>query len=591
MTTINANNFVSVNPGVLAAGGSGLVLNGLLLTKSTRVPIGTVMSFPSGPAVASFFGGSSIEAAVAQGGPGLGSGYFGGYDTSTIKPGAMLVAQYNTSNVAAYLRGGSISALALSALQAFNGTLSLTIDGVLQTGNVNLSGATSFTNAAQITEGTLGISGVQHGTGTATIAGNVMTVSAVLTGGTPFAVGDKITGASVTANSFISSFGTGTGGAGTYNLTQASTVAAPETVTSFAPAVSFDSVSGAFVISSGTTGANSTMTLASGIMATDLLLTQAAGAVLSQGAVAAVPATFMNAVISLNRNWVSFMTAFDPDGGVGFVNKLAFSAWTNSQNNRYVYVPFDTDATPTTQNPATASYGAAVTAASYSGTSLQWEPTDQNLVAFVCGSIASINFNQAGGRIAFAYKSQTGLQAGVTTDTAAINLGGNPQVSGDRGNGYNYYGAIATANQSFTDYQRGFVSGPFLWLDTYVNQIALNSDMQLALMTLQQQANSIPFNAAGDGQIEASLKDTIQKYVAFGAIVPGVSLSSSQISQINTAAGGRNIAPTLSNQGWYLLIAPAPTTVRQARGPRAITFFYVDGESVQSFSLSSVVLQ
>jgi hypothetical protein len=589
MTTISANNFVSVNPGVLAAGGSSLVLNGLVLTKSTRVPIGTVMSFASAAAVAAFFGGFSIEASVAGGGVGLGSGYFGGFDTSTIKPGSILFAQYNQAAVSAYLRGGNISALTLTQLQALNGTLNITIDGAPQTGTPNFSGATSFTNAAQITETALGISGASQGTGTATIAGTVMTVSAVLTGGTPFAVGDKITGAGVTAASFIASLGTGTGGAGTYNLTVASAVG-PITVTSLLPAVQFDSVSGAFIINSGTTGAASTIAFATGAMATNMLLTAATGAVLSQGAVAAVPVAFMTALVSVNRNWASFMTAFDPDGGSGFVNKLAFSAWTNSQNNRYVYVPFDTDPTPTTQNPATASYGAAVTAAAYSGTSIQWEPTDLNLAAFVCGSIASINFNQAGGRIEFAYKTQTGLLAGVSTDTAAINLGGNPQVAGDRGNGYNYYGAIATANQSFTDYQRGLISGPFLWLDTYVNQIALNADLQLALMTLMQQVNSIPFNAPGDGQIEASLADTIQKYKTFGAIVPGVVLSSSQISQVNAAAGGRNIAPTLNNQGWYLLITPASPTLRQSRGPRAITFFYCDGGSVQSISLSSVVL-
>lgn len=590
MTTINANLFVADNPSVLAAGGTGLVLNGLVLSKSSRVPIGTVMSFPGGSAVASFFGGTSIEATVAQGGTGKGSGYFGGFDTSTQKPGAILFAQYNTSNVAAYLRGGNISALTLTQLQAFNGTLGVTIDGTPQSASVNLSGATSFTNAAQTIEGDLGISGVQQGTVTATIAASVMTVSAVLTGGAPIAVGDKVTGSSVTANTFVASFGTGTGGAGTYNLTQSSTEATPETMTIFAPAVSFDSVSGAFVIASGTTGASSTLAFATGAMATDLLLTSATGAVLSQGAVAAVPATFMNALVQVNRNWASFMTAFDPDGGSGFANKLAFSAWTNAQNNRYVYVPFDTDASPTVTVPATASYGYALTQANYSGTSLQWEPSDQNLSAFVCGSIASIDFTAAGGRTSFAYRTQTGLSAGVTTDTAAINLGGNPQVAGDRGNGYNYYGAIATANQSFINYQRGLISGPFQWLDTFVNQIALNADLQLDLMNLQAQSNSIPFNAAGDAQIEAAFADTTQKYLSFGAIVPGVTLSSSQITQVNAAAGGKNIAPTISNQGWYVYLATASPSLRQARGPRAITYFYSDGESVQSFSLGTVTL-
>ena len=474
-------------------------------------------------------------------------------------------------------------------MQAFNGTLSVTIDSVLATGTINLSGATSFTNAAQLIEAGLAISGVSEGTFTATIATTVMTVSAVLSGA-PLAVGQKIVGAGVTAESFIASFGTGTGGIGTYNLTQSSTVGAGITVTAFAPAVQYDSVSGAFVINSGTTGTASTITYGSGALATDLLLTQALGAVLSQGAAAAVPGTFMNGIKLVTQNWATFMTAFDPDNGSGFVQKLAFAAWTNAQNDRFAYMVADTDITPTQSVPATASFGYAVAQANYSGTCLLWQSGSTNIAAMACGFVASVNFAQANGRVSFAFKSQTGMVPSVTDETTAINLGGNPQVSGDRGNGYNYYAAIGTANQTFTNFQRGMISGPFMWLDTFINQIWLNSQMQLALTELLVQVNSIPFNSAGDGLIEAALADPIQAALFFGAIAPGVALSSSQIAAVNAAAGGKNIASTLSTQGWYLLITSASSTVRQARGPRAITFFYDDGESVQSISLSSVVV-
>lgn len=591
MATIPADLFVAVNPSVLSAGGSALNLNGLVLTTSSRVPIGAVMSFPDGESVASYFGGTSKEAQIASGGAGLGSGYFGGFDTSTVKPAAILFTQYPLAAVSAYLRGGNVSALTLTQLQAFSGTLGVVIDGTPQSASVNLSGVTSFTNAAQLIETDLAISGVSTGTVTATIAGTVMTVSAVLTGGSPIAVGDKVTGSSVTTGTFVASFGTGTGGAGTYNLTQSVTEATPETMTILKPAVTFDSVSGGFIINSGTTGAASTLAYATGAMATDLLLTQAAGAVLSQGATAAVPATFMNAVKIVTQNWATFMTSFDPDAGSGITQKLAFAAWTNSQNNRFAYMAWDTLAAAATTVPATASLGFAVLQADYSGTCLLWEAGDTNLAAMACGFVASVNFSQAGGRIAFAFKSQTGMTPTVTDEISAVNLGGNPQVAGDRGNSYNYYAAIATANQQFTNFQRGLISGPFLWLDTYVNEIWLTSQLQLALTELLAQANSIPFNSAGDGLIEAALADPIQAALSFGAIAPGITLSSSQIAAVNAAAGGKNIADTLSNQGWYLLISAASPSNRQARGPRALTFFYCDGESVQSISLSSVVLQ
>lgn len=597
MTTISADLFVATNPSVVAAGGTALAMNGLILTQDTRVPIGAVQSFGSGPVVSSFFGSSSIMSRVANGGAGFGTGYFGGFDTSTVKPAAMLVAQYPLTPVSAYLRGGNISALTITQLQALSGTLSVTIDAVLATASINLSAATSFTNAAQIIEAALAISGALQGTVTATIAATVMTVSAVLTGGAPIAVGDKVTGAGVTANTFIGSFGTGTGGVGTYNLTNSMTVGSPITVSSFLPAVYFDSVSGGLVVNSATTGVNSAITYGSGALAVSLLLTLATGATLSQGAAAAVPGTFMDGVRRVTNNWATFTTSFDPDNGSGFTQKLAFSAWTNTQNSgaRFAYMGFDPSSLPAGAVPATASYGFAVTQALYSGTCLLWDPTSLNALGtnvgpMACGFVASINFAQEKGRVSFAYKSQAGMVPTATDNQTAINLGGNPQVLGDRGNGYNYYAAIATANQGFQDFQRGLISGPYLWLDTFVNEIWLTSALQTAMMSYLAAANSTPFNASGDGAIEAALADPIQAAILFGAVVAGVTLSTSQINAVNAAAGGRNIAPTLNAQGWYLLIVPASPTLRASRGPRQVTFFYCDGGSVQSINLGVITV-
>lgn len=141
---IPASLIVNVIPGVLAAGGNPLSLNGLFLTENISVPVGTVSSFPSYEAVADFFGASTREAEMA-------AIYFAGFDTSTTKPSAILFAQFNTSDVAAYLRSGSFEGVTLTQLQAFSGTLIITIDGVVETtGNIDLSGATSFSNAASL---------------------------------------------------------------------------------------------------------------------------------------------------------------------------------------------------------------------------------------------------------------------------------------------------------------------------------------------------------------------------------------------------------------------------------------------------------
>jgi len=577
MSTIPAAVVVQVTPNVLAAGGSALDMNGMILTNGTRVPIGTIARFASAAAVASFFGPTSKEAIAAGGGTDMGTGYFGGFSTSNKKPGALYFAQYNTVDVAAYLRGGSVAAMTLATLQALSGPFNVTIDGVSKTSNPNLAAATSFSNAAVLIAAALGILGAQAASFTGAIAGNVLTVSAVASGALD--VGQFIAGAGVAAGTYVTALGTGTGGPGTYTVSNTQTVTS-EALTSTVPAVSYDPVASAFVVNSGSTGASSTIGYASGSVATALKMTQSTGAVISAGAVAQTPAAFMARLTVLSQNWVAFMTIFNPDAS-GFANRLAFAAWVNGTNKRYAYICWDTDVSPTLQIPATSSLGYAIAQASYDGTCLIWEPSNLNHAPFVLGSIAAIDFTQIEGRITFKFKKQAGLVAGVSDQTTLSNL---------IANGYNCYGAYATANDDFLWFADGTVSGAFKWLDSYVNEIWLNNGIQLALVNLLVAAFAIPYNAAGYARIEASLSDIINQAISFGAIRAGVTLSSDQVAAVNAAAGA-SIAGTLGIRGWYLQILDATPEVRQARGSPPITFWYVDGQSVQSINLSSIAVQ
>jgi hypothetical protein len=104
------------------------------------------------------------------------------------------------------------------------------------------------------------------------------------------------------------------------------------------------------------------------------------------------------------------------------------------------------------------------------------------------GAIASIDFTETNGRVNMKFRAQTGLPAQVTNQTVAAQL---------EANGYNYYGAWATANDRFLFLSPGQISGPFKWIDSYVNQIWLNNAFQLALLSFMTQVKSIPYNAAG----------------------------------------------------------------------------------------------
>lgn len=569
--TIPASLIVSSLPGVIAAGGSAIDLNGVFLTNNARIPIGAVLQFANAAAVQSYFGPSSIEASFA-------AVYFAGYDNSPVKPGNVIFAQFNTVAVAAFLRGGNAAAaLTLTQLQGISGALSVVIDGVTKSGNPNLSGATSFTNAAQIIGAALGISGATLGTFTASIATTTtMTVTAT---SVPLAANQVLSNNGVAANTYIVQQLTGpTGGTGTYQVSTSQTVASG-TITASAPAVTFDSISGGFVITSSTNGGASSLAYATGAIADPLFLTQSKGAVLSQGAGAASPASFMTALANSFRNWATFGLTFNPDQS-GNAVRLAFAAWTALQGNRFIYVATDTDLAPTTSSSAASSLGALVVSNNYGAVDVNWQPSEQYIAAFVMGCIASIDFTQTNGRITLSGRTQSGFPAGVSDLTSAVNL---------EANGYNYYGAFATANQVFTQYSDGSVSGQFMWADSLANSIWLTNSFQVALMVLLQNTPSIPYNTAGKAMIEEGLSDVIQQGLSFGAYRVGVSLSGTQRAAV-TALAGQDISGTLSTQGWYLLIGDASPTVRQQRGSPPCTFFYMDGEAVQKIDLQSIVL-
>lgn len=568
--SIPASAIVSVNPNVISAGGSPLSLNGLVLTNSVRSPIGVVTSFPSANAVSAYFGASSQEASIA-------AVYFNGFDNSNIKPGAILFSQYPAGNVAAYLRGGKISGLTLTALQLLSGVLVVTVDGVVKTSSaISLSGATSFSNAASLINAALGSTGPAGGTFTASIAataGGTMTVTSAPTA--PIQVGDVLSGSGVTAGTYVTAFGTGTGGTGTYLVSQA-TVVSSTTITNTRPAVSFDSIAGAFVVTSGTTGASSTISVGSGSIAASLLLTTATGAVLSQGAIAGVPGTAMTAITNTTQAFASFMTAFEPSTA----DKVLFAAWNSAQNYRYAYVMWDTDITTTT-GAAPNSAGGQVVTAGYNGTFPIYEPSDLNHAAFVCGAIASIDFTQTNGRTDLCFRSQAGLTPGVTDETVAANL---------LANGYNFYGNYATSTQLWNFINNGSVSGIFLWLDSYVNQIQLNNAFQQALMTLVTSVKSIPYNDQGYGLLRQACMDPIIAALNFGSIRANVPLSALQAAEVNAAAG-LQIDGILATRGWYLQVLPASAQTRAARLSPPMNFWYMDGGSVQQISLASVLIQ
>jgi hypothetical protein len=566
MTSIPADRLVKVTPTVVPTGGTGLDVQGLFLTQSNRVPIGQVQAFQSDDDVAAFFGASSLEASVAV-------RYFKGYDSSPIKPANLLFAQYPPTDVAAYLRGGSLKAMTLAQLKAIAGTVALTINGVLVTsGAINLTGATSFSSAATIIAAAFNHNDANF---TASQSGNVLTVTAVASGA--LAVGQVVAGAGVTAGTKITALGTGTGGTGTYTVDSSATIAS-EAMTAGALTVAFDSVSSAFVLTDGTPGADSTITTADvSSAATALKLTTATGATTSQGAVAATPASAMDSVTAATQDFVTFSTIFQPSDD----DMIAFAAWCSDQSARFPYIQWDNNAAMTVAGDV-ASAAAQIRDALYEGIESIYSPSQGPFkAAFVMGAIASIDFTRTNGRTNIALLSQAGLSADVTDGTIADTL---------KANGYNYYGAFGTANADFLLFNPGSVTGPFLWMDSLINSIWMTNAFQLSGMTLLTTIHNIPYNAEGYATIDANFIGVIDAAVRFGAIRAGVPLDPTQAAAVNAQAGLK-ISDVLTQRGWYLQILPASPQVRSARGSPPMTFWYTDGQSVQQLNLNTAEVQ
>jgi hypothetical protein len=257
-----------------------LDLSGLVLTLSTRAPIGSVQSFASEIAVDNYFGASSLEARNAN-------KYFAGFDNSNKKPGAILFAQYPLAAVAAYLRGGNISDLTLTQLQAFSGALNVTIDGVLKSGTPTCRAQPRSPTPRRSLRSRSASRARPRAPSPALLAGTVDRASGYSR--PALAVGDVVNGTGVTAGTYITSQLTGTGRRRHLPRQRSQTVAQRIDDDQLSRRGHLRQRLRCLRRHSATTGSFVGHHLRlGGALATSLKLTSATGAVLSQGAAPAV---------------------------------------------------------------------------------------------------------------------------------------------------------------------------------------------------------------------------------------------------------------------------------------------------------------
>lgn len=333
----------------------------------------------------------------------------------------------------------------------------------------------------------------------------------------------------------------------------------------------------AFELTTTDVGATVTISFGSGPVGVALKFEQSAGAQTDTGRAVLTAAELMTYVLSRTQNFGVITYAAEQLRA----DMEEMAAWVTLQNSRFAYVAQDTTGAALVANND-ASFGAWLEENEQNGTVPYYGTLGQ--VASLCGGIAAIDFKRTNGRRNIMFMKQSGLAASITDEadyTALIS------------NGYTFYAAFATANDEFRFTTNGRVAGQFVWLDNYVNQIYLNAQFQLAMMTMLTRYGFIPYNEAGKAIHRAAALDPINEMLNFGGIVPLVdpaALSEQQKSILRTQAG-YDIVPTLLSTGWAIDIKTADAQTRGLRGAMPFTFWYTDGGSVQQVNMASINVQ
>lgn len=141
--SIPAKYLVAVTPRTITAGVSGLETNGMVLTKSERIPADQpALIFTSASTVSDYFGPEADETMFAQ-------QYFTGLTNSQRAPKRLIFGRRVDAEAAAWIRGGATGAKLADLKAVKNGDFTIKINGSEKTvSSVDLSSATSLSDVA-----------------------------------------------------------------------------------------------------------------------------------------------------------------------------------------------------------------------------------------------------------------------------------------------------------------------------------------------------------------------------------------------------------------------------------------------------------
>lgn len=329
--------------------------------------------------------------------------------------------------------------------------------------------------------------------------------------------------------------------------------------------VEYSSITQSFTVSNGDDSGTSTVNYCPvGALATAMKLTQATGAVLSQGEVALTFDENMVFVLNVTRNWVGLSTIYDAATTSPYTEALNICAWVTLKQNRYVYVMWTQESNllviGNTSNIMT-----EINANSYSSVVPLYGT--QAHAGFWLGIGGSINYARIKGALSFAYKTQAGLVASITTDEEYQAL---------TEKNVNYYGQFSSASQRYNLTEEGSITGIYRFVDNVYNQNWLAVTLQESTASFLASSEKVSYNKDGREQLKTIATEVCQAGVSNAVIEAGNTFDQQQ-TNIMIQQAGFDITPNLTNVGYFIQVPPVTPAVRAARGAQPINIWYSNG--------------
>ena len=332
----------------------------------------------------------------------------------------------------------------------------------------------------------------------------------------------------------------------------------------------------AFIFTTSATGASASVSYGSEGIATLLGLTEAAGAVLSQGTDAKTEAENLDAICEVTRNWTQFTTLAEVTTEA---KAKAYAAWADIDDD-YVYIFWTSDARVLSALTVEATVAHALVE-DYN-CALCFYTAYANSAAAVLAYPASIAWDREQGMKVIFGKGASGVPAEVTSQAVAAVLDAH-KIS--------YVGEFATRNAKFIFFNRGELTGSLYgFYDALIGLIWLRAKIQRLCMDGFASVNRVPYTQKGFSLIQAWISDAIRAGKKNGCIDSGMTLSDSQRAQIMQEVG-KDIADELFAKGWYLDIEAPEASVRAQRGSPVMTLYVTYSGSVQRIEMPVTSVQ